>query len=290
MTVPHVFLTRYNLPSPGVESLIRAQEGWLRERTELFERFTVPSVRAQEGDGIHWIVFLDPESPDWLKQRMTSLQAEGLLDPVYTESVEGDDLAREVRRVVGDADAVSTSNLDNDDGLARDFVARLRQADVPAPRSALYVVNGLIRTSDRLYLRRDDDNAFVAVREPLDDGFRSCWADWHNRLHLHMPVVEIPGAPGWLQVVHSKNVSNRVRGRLVSPARYRALFGGRLSGVRNPSRIELLRENGVGAPARAVRDGVREGGRLVLVRLLGKEGVNKLKFAAAGLVRRVRGH
>ena len=33
MTTPaHVFLTRFNLPSEGVESLIRAREGWLRER------------------------------------------------------------------------------------------------------------------------------------------------------------------------------------------------------------------------------------------------------------------
>ena len=43
----HVLLTRFNLPSKGHESLVRAQENWLRNRVVLFERYCLPSVAAQ---------------------------------------------------------------------------------------------------------------------------------------------------------------------------------------------------------------------------------------------------
>ncbi len=42
--VDHVLLTRFNLPTPGVEGLIRAREGWLQDRIELFELYCAPSV------------------------------------------------------------------------------------------------------------------------------------------------------------------------------------------------------------------------------------------------------
>ena len=54
----------------------------------------------------------------------------------------------------------------------------------------------------------------------------TCWSDWHNQLGRHMDVVEVEGEPGWLQVIHGANVSNRVRGTMTDPARYRALFPG----------------------------------------------------------------
>ncbi|MCU1424755.1 MAG: hypothetical protein JWM51_1046, partial [Microbacteriaceae bacterium] len=66
----HVLLTRFNLPSAGVESLIRAQEGWLRTRVELFERYCVPSVLAQTSSSYRWLIYFDPESPQWLKDRV----------------------------------------------------------------------------------------------------------------------------------------------------------------------------------------------------------------------------
>lgn len=40
----HVLLPRFNLPSPGLESLVRAQDGWLRARWDLFSRSTVRTL------------------------------------------------------------------------------------------------------------------------------------------------------------------------------------------------------------------------------------------------------
>lgn len=280
MTAPaHVFLTRFNLPSTGVESIIRAAETWLVQRIALFERYTVPSVRSQRGDDIHWIVYLDPQSPEWLLRRMGELEDEGLLLAIRREAVSPEDLAADVRRAAGrDVGSVITANLDNDDGLAIDFVERLRLAPVTGQRTAIYLTRGLIRSGDALYLREDPDNAFCAVREDLVDPL-TCWADWHNRLDQHMPVARLSGPPVWLQVVHGANVSNRVRGRLTGPAAHTALFPGLLEGVAEPTRAAVLRDRWLTGPVRHLRDGARAHARQGLVRVLGKDGYGSLRYA-----------
>lgn len=285
MSTAHVFLTRYNLPSPGVESLIRAKDGWLRERTELFERYTVPSVRSQSVDDVHWIVYLDTESPQWLLDKMYGWRDEGLLTPILRTSVSVQERADDIRATVGRTSGpVVSSNLDNDDGLSVDFVERLRNAPTKGERNAIYMSNGLITNGSRAFLRHDPDNAFCAVREDLSD-LVTCWADWHNRLHLQMPVVQVEGEPGWLQVIHGTNVSNRVRGTMVDPAPYRAGYPGLLEGVEAPTRAEVLRDQYVEGPVRWARDEARGNLRAGLVKVLGKERFDQAKYLGGQVAR-----
>ena len=62
-SIDHVILTRFNLPTAGVESLVRAQEGWLRDRQVLFEKYCLPSVKFQTRQDFSWIVYFDTQSP-----------------------------------------------------------------------------------------------------------------------------------------------------------------------------------------------------------------------------------
>jgi hypothetical protein len=283
MDVDHVLLTRFNLPSTGVEEVIRAREGWLRERTALFERYCLPSVVAQEGERPGWLVYLDPQSPAWLLDRMAEHEAAGLLTPVLRESVSREELVHDLRSVVpAPRQFLITTNLDNDDGIARDFSARLRQVSTQHPRCALYVVGGLIVTAEALYRRTDRVNAFCSVRETWDAPV-TAWAAYHNELGRQMPTVRLSGAPGWLQVVHGSNVSNRVRGRRVSPAPYRSDFVG--LDVPVPARAEVVADALLRVPARSVRDGARTFARRAALRFLGKERYGNAKVLVARVVR-----
>src|SRR4051794_13915942 len=78
-----VILTRFNLPSRGVEGIIRAQPDWLRNRWRLFERYCAPSIEHQADSNFSWIVYLDPMSPSWLVDAMTRYEAVKLLTPIY---------------------------------------------------------------------------------------------------------------------------------------------------------------------------------------------------------------
>jgi hypothetical protein len=277
--VDHVLLTRFNLPSLGAESVIRAKEGWLRDRVELFEQYCLPSVRTQSNQNFHWIVYFDPWSPSWLKARIADHGS--VYTPIFRESVNSAELFDDMRSVVGaQRSALITTNLDNDDGIACDFVDRLQSASTTHPRTAIYLANGLIKHSTELYFRTDRMNAFCSVREGWDDP-RTCWADWHNLLINSMPVVVVDCAPTWLQVIHGTNVSNRVRGRLVSPAEYRSRFPGLLDELAVPSPRQRAQDLFLARPVRFVRESGRASAKRVVMRLVGKEGLAKARAVLA---------
>lgn len=287
--IDHVVLTRFNLPSVGVESIVRAQEGWLRSRMALFERYCVPSVLAQTNQNFTWVIYFDPESPQWLLERIDEYRTADTFVPVFRPSFDHSELVEDLRRVVGaPRSELITTNLDNDDGLAVDFVERLQAGAPPPGRTALYLTRGLIKSPDGLYLRIDRRNAFCSVRETWDEP-GTCWLDWHDLLSRHMPVCEIGGTPGWLQVVHGMNVSNRVRGALTAVTQYNAQFPGLLDGIPTPKRIDFLRDRLIAQPLR----GAREASRTVIKRaartLLGKKGLDRVKHLLASWHRSTAG-
>jgi hypothetical protein len=104
-----------------------------------------------------------------------------------------------------------------------------------------------------------------------------CWADWHLMLRQSMPVVEVAGAPGWLQVVHGENVSNRVRGRLTSPRPWVELFPYALDGVPEPRTRAIVYDRLIAEPVRWIRDVSRSVARRAAIMILGKEGMQRLK-------------
>lgn len=255
---PHVFLTRFNLPANRVEQSIFSPE-WLEARMELFEAYTVPSVRAQDQDGLGWVVYLDQrDTPDWLRTRMSELEQELPLHPIYLDRpLDRETIRTHVSAAAGlESGLVTTSNLDNDDGLASDFVRRVRALVPASGPSAIYLTEGLILSEERVYERHDPDNAFSAVVDDVaSTAFLSCWAATHHELDELMPVVREGGAPGWLQVVHGRNVSNRVGGRLVPPERHAPTFPGLIDTLPALTRRARAQDT-LSVPVRAARDRV----------------------------------
>ncbi|MBC7402297.1 MAG: hypothetical protein H7279_03855 [Microbacteriaceae bacterium] len=279
--VDHVLLTRFNLPSLGAESVVRALDGWLLDRAELFERWCLPSVRAQSNQDFSWVVYFDPESPDWLKERIVDSWAPSTFTPFFREEVLRDDLLADIRSVSGGSrKTLLTTNLDNDDGLAADFVDRVQRVAPRDRQSAIYLTNGLIISGPDLYLRRDRTNAFCSVAEPWAHA-GTCWVDWHVSLGQNMPVIEAAGPPAWLQVVHGNNVSNRVRGTLTSPLPHREIFAGLLDDAAVPSGRRLLKERFAGVPLRSAKEASRAVAKSLALRLVGRRGLDRIKLRLA---------
>jgi hypothetical protein len=275
--VNHILLTRFNLPSLGLESLIRADEGWLRDRFELFERYCLPSVTAQTSRNFSWIIYFDPASPKWLRDQIAPYVRAGAFVPIYRETVSNQELVSDLRAVIDhEGEVLITTNLDNDDGLAVDFVERVQSVVTTNDRTAIYLTGGLIRRSKHLYHHRYRRNAFVSVREYWSSPVTS-WSEWHTDFDRRMPVVEMNGPPGWLQVIHGSNVSNRVKGRLVAAEPYRNRFGSLLDGIENPSALGLMRDRFVARPARLARESGRIVTKRIVLSVLGREGLDRVK-------------
>ena len=286
----HVLLTRFNLPSAGHESLVRAQEDWLKRRVVLFERYCLPSVLSQTCRDFRWIIYFDPQSPAWLLDWARVHERRGNFSACFREQVATGELLADIRALPGYQQAAEliTTNLDNDDGLAVDFVARVQGAAGTGDRTAVYLGDGLICRDGGLYARLDPHNAFCSVREPWDEPV-TCWADWHNLLPALMPAVVLRGSPGWLQVVHGANVSNRVRGRRTYPARYRAAFPGLLGDLPDPGFRQIAGDRLVSAPGRALREAARGVTKAAVRTLAGREGLDRAKGIWASARHRAAG-
>lgn len=257
--------------------MIRAKDGWLKTRVHLFESYCLPSVRRQSNQDFYWIIYFDPQSPAWLRERIADLNKDAVFIPIFRSEVSNDELLQDLHAVTGARHKeLITTNLDNDDGLAIDFVARLQEARPVGTRTAIYLVNGLIRCGTGVYLRTDRANAFCSVREDWAAA-RTCWSDWHNLLGRSMSVNEIGGGPAWLQLVHDSNVSNRIRGRRVSADPYREAFGRLLDGVSVLGPLDEFKDWAVGRPHRFVREAGRSSLKKVALNVLGKEGLDRLK-------------
>lgn len=286
--VDHVMLTRFNLPSKGYESLIRSQEGWLHGRMGLFEKYCLPSIRNQSDKNFKWIIYFDPESPKWLMDRIREINPDRVFSPVFRAEVTGSELIEDIDRVVGRRnDYLLTTNLDNDDGLAADFVSRIRSVAPSVGSVAVYLTHGLIRSGTGTYLHADPDNAFCSVLAPWSEP-KTCWADWHNLLGRSMPVVRLGGPPAWLQVVHGSNVSNRVHGRRVSPAAYAEHFPGLLEDMSQPTRAQLLTDQLLLAPLRLGRETARAAAKSVVQATSGRSRIDQFKVWGATQARRLR--
>jgi len=276
--VNHVLVTRFNLPSAGVQELIRAKDGWLRERVALFERFTVPSVLGQANRDFTWLIYFDPASPQWLRQMIAKYEHDGTFVPVFRESVSTEQMISDIRTIIGTpADDLLTTNLDNDDVIATDFIARLQDCPSAALPSAIYLRNGLIRTDGRLYMHKYPRNAFNSVRTSWASPTTTCWSEWHTDFDKLMPAVEISGSAGWMQVVHGSNVSNRVRGRLASPGPFRQRFPSALDGLAEPNSRDLLLDRFVASPFRNGRERFRSAGKQLILTVLGRDGLDRIK-------------
>lgn len=276
-SIDHILLTRFNLPTGGVEARIRANESWLARRWELFERYCAPSVAAQTSVTFTWLIYFDPESPAWLIRAIEPYVTRGAFQPIFRAEVSTDSLLDDIRAVARHPDGMLlTTNIDNDDAIAVDFLQRVRESVDFTDRRALYVTNGLVKAARGLYLRRDPHNAFCSVATPWAQPSTS-WDEWHILLGRSMPVVEIGGAPGWLQVIHGENVSNRVRGHLTSSRTHREAFPHLLDDVAEPGTARLLRDRALVAPARHLRDLGRAGARRAAIAILGQEGMQSLK-------------
>ena len=283
----HVLLTRFNLPSPGHEALLRTQEGWLKQRVVLFERYCLPSVKAQTCQDLKWIIYFDPHSPDWLCNRIAAWRRFEVLTPIFRATVSRDEMQQDILSIIKHPQTeILTTNLDNDDALAVDTVARLQATPCTGSRTAIYLERGLVRRGNDVFLHRDPRNAFCSVRENWDAPV-FCWAAQHRRLDAIMSVRTIGGAPGWLQVVHGTNVSNRVHGSLVDPGNYRSQFAGLLDDLPDLHWRRKVADAGLIRPVRFLRETLRLSAKLVLYRLFGDDGLDRGKAAWTLILRRL---
>ncbi|MGO9428257.1 glycosyltransferase [Rhodoblastus sp.] len=221
----HLILTRFNCSnsrSPNDREIpIRSRPGWMEERFELFERYCLPSVLAQTNQNFEWRIYFDRHtSPEHLERARRGIAGRDnirlVLCDIYGSETAQEDLARDLPESL---EWLVTTRFDNDDALHREFVERLHGEIRPGTMESLNFPLGVVYGQGKTYLSRQESNAFISLSEPFVPDFRTVLAIRHEKMDSVAPVRNIDGGPAWMQVVHDRNVSNKLRGRRLPCAR-----------------------------------------------------------------------
>jgi len=218
--VRHFIITRFNLR--GIEdtpsSARMIDEAYLAQRLELFERFCLPTVRSQTEQDFKWLVLFADETPEPVQARVAKYAADWPnLVPVYLPRGTGSVGPLVVRPWLdASPQTLLTTRLDNDDGLARDYVAKVQRHGATGERLVLQFPAGYVWHNDRIYLDRQLHNAFTTLVEPLAQGnaseFNTIYKGSHSDIERLGRLVDVDDEPSWLQVIHGTNLENYVRG------------------------------------------------------------------------------
>jgi hypothetical protein len=211
--VTHLILTRFSVKA-GAESPAFAPD-WLDDRLALLEAYCLPGVAGQTCADFRWLLFCDDSTDRSAVRRLREL-----VGPVAgAEVVLVDPQRSALARILADAatGVLLTTRLDSDDGLALGFVERQRQYVRPflaSGHEALLInfAHGYKLAEDGVYATYNPHSAFMTLCERVGPGRRplSVLTGNHGYLHIDYPLYQDLSMPGWVQVVHGGNVSNRV--------------------------------------------------------------------------------
>ncbi len=209
----HIILTRFNVRSGGKEQTLRQHPDWLKQRFELFDQFCFPSVHAQTHKDFKWLVFFDEETPEPFKSKIETYRVCPQFLPVFVGEWKTGVVPQEINRHITPAHKyLLTTRLDNDDALHAGFMESLRR-NVTAATPCFYNFQyGLIYSEGRIFKHIDLSNAFASYFESID-GYQTVWKIQHHLIRESGALAQLTLPDAWLQVIHGRNVSNRVKGR-----------------------------------------------------------------------------
>jgi Putative rhamnosyl transferase len=216
-SMSHYVITRFNVRPSAAETSKALDIDWLLRRFELFDRFCWPSLRQQTQQNFKWLVFFDIDTPELIRQKVNEYARWPNFEPVYLRPGE-DNSARAVlaRHMTALPDTLITTRLDNDDGLALDYIEQVQGHAHVTEATVVEFPCGYIWHNDRLYRDRQPHNAFTSLIEPLaarsTSSFTTIYCGPHPEVEKLGKVVLVSNEPTWLQVVHGGNLENRPRG------------------------------------------------------------------------------
>jgi Putative rhamnosyl transferase len=217
MKIMQFLLTRFN-PAVGYAAEDTGiDSAWLSQRFKLFEGFCLPSVAGQSEKDFHWILLVSDRTPrEWLARLLADVELVSspvsiLMIDLYSEkffvSAMRERLERKVERVV-------STRLDNDDAIARDYLAEVRVEADHLPRDGDFVINfkqGCQVARAGIFPRVARMNPFLSlVSSPRN--LKSAYSVHHERMGCVGKVVDkSSGRAQWLQVIHPRNAASRLR-------------------------------------------------------------------------------
>lgn len=213
-TYQHFLLTRMNTSTPFGTPGACVDPDWLRHRFSLFETYTLPSVRAQQGAAhFEWLLFSHEETPVEFRERLDSYERSFPAIRIVRCTGFDEDVARleVLRHCSSDVTHIITSRVDNDDALGTTYMATVQREFRAQQGEFINCRLGFQLHRGRVYRAEHPANPFCSAIESKAT-FRGVFCVAHVDIANTYPVKQLDDRRRWLMVIHDRNALNRVQG------------------------------------------------------------------------------
>lgn len=218
----HLILTFFNMDCAEYTYIqekfninqIFIDEAWLTKRLELFEKYTLESMKAQTNKDFIWCVFFHPDSPKMLFDKIEQYKKEfPNFRPCFMKRVF--ELQNYIKNNIQYNRWLITSRVDSDDAYCKDFVQNIHDNFKPQHKCFLDFIKGYSydAQNSRLKVIEYPSNAFNSCIEDTNISFRTAYGYNHSFLKDHGFLNSITTKPMWMQIIHDGNISNIFRGK-----------------------------------------------------------------------------
>lgn len=225
----HFLLTKFNKglytrsKKTGGKRTVRDE--WMTHRIRLFEKYCLPSIKNQATQDFKWLVLFDRNTPEKYRKRIEEYTRYRQFIPVF-----GGWFPQHVKRLLKpETQYLITTRIDNDDAFHKNALKNLQLHFAEQRFLFLNFPRGycLEDTTGRITLNGSKSNPFITLIEKVErnpQGITIQTVRCMNHSHLERlgKIEQIcTSIPMWVQIIHDRNISNRVRGKPVPKEEFR---------------------------------------------------------------------
>jgi len=228
----HILLTLFNIRftlSSDLDGLAK----WTDKRFPLFETYCFPSIQNQSNQDFDWLLIIDPSTTQQQRDRLQTL----IQQRPRTFLIEYEDwdlveipINDWVRKNYPNLDKLISSRVDNDDVLHEEFMQTVRDiAEHQETECLINFMNGYcLQLSNQKHLLYEFDfaeNSFMSFVEPNQTPLKTVRKYNHDLWPKEIKRInKETDTPLWMQLIHGKNVHNRIWGKAVSKPKHLTAF------------------------------------------------------------------
>lgn len=221
----HLLLIRFNLDySPHTGNPYACDEEWHKERFELFQRFCLPSIIQQTSKNFKLLIFFNEEKQKKYHQFIEETKESDTDIDFFFVKPEEDHRAF-LKKYINDnitSDYLITTRIDNDDAISVNFIESIQyeftsiKDSLKGDHIILNAGNGYqfetkfpFRKSKRLGYNY---SPFISLVSKIDPAKTTLTVLSHSHLAWKgfSEAIELPVKMYWAQIIHKKNVSNKI--------------------------------------------------------------------------------
>lgn len=218
----HFVITRFNiranygckLKNPDKNPMNRIlDEDYLKERFDIFESYTLPSMKQQTNQTFTWLILFHKKTPDKFKKRIKQLQAIFPFVDLYYDDAEKFRFIDYCNQNKEKEECFITTRIDNDDMFEKDYIEQIQAYANHNLRTCILSFEKGMKydlSSHKKYEYERKDNHFLSMIGPKE----KCIMQYNHAkiLDCGEDVVFLDSVkPMWTEIVHDSNVINQIR-------------------------------------------------------------------------------